>query len=144
VFSGEYQYKVDEKGRVPFPPRFREQLREGLVLARAEEKCITVYPKSVWDKQCEQLNVLPSATSAEVRQYKRLLFGTAFESEFDGQGRVTLPAPLRDHAEIGSTVILAGANNVLEIWSKENWERVSEDAGGQMSQLNDAINREHQ
>ena len=142
MFTGEYPYKVDAKGRVPFPPKFRDQLKGGLVLARGEGKCIYVYPMSVWEKLSEKLDVLPPAPS-DIMEYKRLLFGTAFEAEFDGQGRISLPATLRQHADIGDSVILTGANNTLEIWSKENWEQASEDAGAKMRQISERM-REQQ
>jgi MraZ protein len=138
VFTGEYQYKVDEKGRVPFPPKFREQLKGGFVLARGERKCITVYPMALWEKLSDKLDVLPPAPT-DVMEYKDLLFGTAFETEFDGQGRVSLPAPLRQHAEIDNAVVLSGSNNTLLIWSKENWEQISEDAGAKMRQISERV-----
>ena len=55
MFTGEYQYKVDDKGRVPFPPKFREELKAGLVLARGFEKCIVVYPRAEWEKISEKI-----------------------------------------------------------------------------------------
>ena len=140
MFTGEYQYKVDEKGRVPFPPKFREQLKEGLILARSENKCISVYPVDEWKKLSEQWNLLPPADPDELR-YRRLLFGTAFEAEFDGQGRIGLPAPLRQHADIGNTVVLVGANNCMEIWNKENWDQESTDPGKQMADINKRLAR---
>ena len=121
MFSGEYQYKVDDKGRVPFPPKFREQLKEGLVLSRGLEKCITVYPMEQWRKVSEKLATLPPARS-NARRMNRYTFGMAFESEFDAQGRVALPSTLRQHAEISNAAVVVGVNNYMEIWSKGNWD----------------------
>ena len=122
MFLGEYEYKIDEKGRIPLPPKFREQLREGLILSQGLEKCITAYPIPEWKKIAEKLSTLPPTRNKE-RRMNRFIFATAFDIEIDGQGRVMLPLPLRQHAEIKDSVIIAGLNNHFEIWSKENWEQ---------------------
>jgi len=120
MFFGEFEYKIDEKGRVPLPPRFRQSLREGVVLTPGIEECITAYPLPEWKKVAAALTT-GSITRSKLRKLNRAIFATAFHFNLDGQGRITLPAPLREYAEIEDDVIVAGANNYLEIWGKDRW-----------------------
>jgi len=126
VLLGEYQYKLDEKGRLPMPPRFRAALKDGVVLTTGVEKCITAYPMAEWQKLAASLPT-GSVSRAKIRRLKRAMFASAFVQPLDNQGRISLPAPLRDHAEIHEDVVVIGANNYLEIWNSEEWavEKVS-------------------
>ena len=121
MFFGEFEYKIDDKGRVPIPPRFRRQLKEGLVLTPGIEKCIRVYALSEWKKLAETLTT-GSITSSKLRRLNRAIFATAFSLTTDKQGRIALPVPLRQYAAIDDEVVIAGANNYLEIWDKVGWE----------------------
>ena len=134
MFTGEYQYKVDDKGRIPFPPKFRDALKGGLILSRGLGwKCINVYPIGEWEKVSEKLAVLPGAGLGETRK-NRYMFGGGNEAEFDGQGRVSLPPILRQYAGIDKDAVIVGTNNYLEIWSKENWDRELEEMMSKMSE----------
>ena len=121
MFLGEYEHKIDAKGRVAIPPKFRGEFWEGIVLARGLERCILAYPPSVWKEIAERFDTMPIARSKS-RRISRVIFATAFSLELDEQGRLVMPPPLRQHAEIKETVVIAGINNYLEIWSKELWE----------------------
>jgi MraZ protein len=121
MFFGEFEYKIDEKGRVPLPPRFRTYLKEGVVLSPGIEKCITAYPYAEWKRLATELTGGPIARS-KLRQLNRALFASAFSLSLDGQGRISLPAPLRDYAGIEEEVVVAGANQYLELWNKALWE----------------------
>ncbi|MDH4291484.1 MAG: division/cell wall cluster transcriptional repressor MraZ [Dehalococcoidia bacterium] len=135
MFIGEYQYKVDEKGRVPLPPRFRRELKEGVVLSKGMgEKCIAVYPIREWKRLADKLaekTVIP----ANLRKLNRALFGSAFSAAFDGQGRIKLPDTLRAYAGIGDTAIVVGANARVELWSEEGWKAEQTVAEEQASQI---------
>jgi MraZ protein len=121
MFFGEFEYKIDEKGRVPIPPRFRRLLKDGVVLAPGAERCITVYPMAEW-KKLEGKLTSSAVTRSKLRRLKRALFATAFNLHMDPQGRIALPTAVRDYAEIVDEVVVAGANNYLEIWNKVLWE----------------------
>jgi MraZ protein len=121
MFYGEYEYKIDDKGRVPVPPRFRNALKDGLVLTMGAEKCITAYTVTEWKKLSTSLTG-SSLTRSKMRRLNRILFATAFVTKIDGQGRVALPAPLREHAQIADEVAIVGLNTNLEIWNKALWE----------------------
>jgi MraZ protein len=121
MFLGEFEYKIDEKGRVPIPPKFRRELREGVVLTPGVERCINVYPPSEWKKLAATLTT-GSVTPSKLRRLNRAIFATAFTLNIDGQGRIALPAPLREYAGIEDEAVIAGANAYLELWNKEQWE----------------------
>jgi MraZ protein len=121
MFFGEFEYKIDEKGRVPIPPKFRGVLRGGVVLFPGVEGCITAYPMSEWDKLAATIAGGLIAPSKK-RMLKRAVFATAFHLEIDNQGRIALPPSLRQHAEIISEVIVIGADNYFELWNKIRWE----------------------
>ena len=121
MFYGEFDYKIDEKGRIPIPPRFRNALKDGVVLAPGAEKCITAYTLPEWKKLAATLTD-SSLTRSKMRRLSRALFATAFSTQMDGQGRIAIPAPLREHAEIVDEAVVAGANTYLEIWNKIHWE----------------------
>ena len=122
MFFGEFEYKIDEKGRVPIPPKFRQELKDGVVLITGIESCITAYPLSEWEKLATTLTG-GSVTRSKLRKLNRALFASAFKLDIDGQGRVALPTPLREYAEIEDEVIIVGANNYFELWNKDQWLR---------------------
>src|SRR5512136_3032185 len=123
MFIGEFQYRVDEKGRVPIPPKFRteELKKEGVILCPGMEKCVTIYPPSEWKKLADSLTAGPIIPS-KLRKLNRAIFATAFNVEIDGQGRIVVPVQLRQYASIDDEVVVAGANTYLEIWSKKQWD----------------------
>ncbi len=120
MFFGEFEYKVDEKSRVPIPPKFRSELRDGLVLTPGVEQCITAYPLPEWKKLAATLTN-GSVTPSKLRKLNRAIFATAFSINIDGQGRIALPNPLREYAGIEDEVIITGANNYFELWNKDRW-----------------------
>ncbi len=122
MFYGEFEYRIDDKGRVPLPPKFRRELEKGIVLTPGTEACVNVYPQAEWEKMASALTSNGSVTSNKMRRLKRAIFATAFSLNIDGQGRIALPAALRKHAGIESDIVVAGVNNYLELWSKEQWE----------------------
>jgi len=135
MFFGEYPYKVDEKGRVPLPPKFRRQMREGVILAKGMgEKCIAVYPVAEWKRLSDSL-AAKAVTPANLRKLNRAIFGSAFSTSFDGQGRITLPFPLREYAGVGDTAIVVGANNCVELWCEGEWQAAKTLAEEQASEI---------
>ena len=121
MFFGEFEYKIDQKGRVPIPPRFIRELKEGMVLTTGTEKCIVAYPLSQWKKLATELTS-GSIARDKLRRLNRAIFGTAFSVHIDGQRRVALPATLRDYAEIVDEVVIVGANTYLELWNTVHWQ----------------------
>ena len=140
MFFGEYEYKIDEKGRVPIPPRFRRRLKDGVILAPGVESCITVYPVAEWRKLAESLTS-STVTRSKLRRLKRAMFATAFSINMDGQGRIALPTSLREYAEIVDEVVIAGANDYLEIWNTVHWEEEKAVSREQAWQIIESLER---
>ena len=140
MFFGEFEYKIDEKGRVPIPPKFRRELKEGMILTPGIEKCIIAYPLSEWKKLATSFTT-GSVTPSKLRQLNRAIFATAFSLNLDGQGRIALPAPLREHAEIMDEMIVAGANTYLELWNKVHWEEEKSASQEQAWQIIESLER---
>jgi MraZ protein len=120
MLLGEYELRIDHKGRVAIPVRFREAFRGGLVLSRGFDKCLIAYTTLEWAKVAEKLVALP-LTQLNPRRISRFTFSGAFDLELDRQGRVIIPLTLRQYAEINDEVIVVGAYSHLQIWSKELW-----------------------
>ncbi len=140
MFLGEFEYKIDEKGRIPLPPRFKVELRDGMVLMPGPEKCVFLYPVAEWKKLAAVLTT-GSVPRSKVRRLNRAIFATAFRLSLDGQGRIALPAPLREYAEIKDEVIIAGANTYLELWNKERWESEKAISQEQVWQIVESLER---
>ena len=140
MFLGEYEYKVDVKGRVPLPPKYREKLRDGLVLTAGPEMCIVVYSVAEWEKLATNLtggSILPS----KLRRLNRAVFASAYSLEPDRQGRIALPQMLRDHAAVRDEVVVVGANTYFEIWNKERWQAEKTASQEQAFQIIESLER---
>ena len=141
MFFGEFQYRVDDKGRVPLPPRFRLDLKDGLVVIPGAEKCLTVYSLPEWQKLSASLSGAGAITPAKMRRLNRAVFATAFNLELDRQWRITLPAQLREYAGITTDVVVAGVNTCLEMWSKTLWDEEKIAANEQRWQIIESLER---
>jgi len=140
MFFGEFEYKIDQKGRVPIPPKFRKELREVMVLTPGIEKCIIIYPLAEWKNLATTLTS-GSVTPSKLRKLNRAIFATAFSTNIDGQGRIALPAPLREYAEIVDEVVIAGANTYLELWNRVHWEEEKAVSQEQAWQIIESLER---
>jgi transcriptional regulator MraZ len=120
MLLGEYELKLDHKGRVAIPVRFRETFRGGLVLSRGFDKCLIAYPMAEWEKVAGKLVAL-SLTQLNPRRLSRFTFSGSFDLELDRQGRVVLPQTLRHYAEIEDAIVIVGAYSHLQLWAKEPW-----------------------
>jgi MraZ protein len=134
MLLGEYEYKVDNKGRLPLPPKFRQEFKGGLVLARGQEECIVVYKKEEFEKLAATYTAEKFATS-KMRRLNRHTFGHAFDMELDNQGRIAIPGPLKEYAKISAEAIIVGANNCFEVWNPEKWNSEEVEADGQVWQI---------
>ncbi|MER3537295.1 MAG: cell division/cell wall cluster transcriptional repressor MraZ [Thermus sp.] len=119
---GEFQYSLDDKGRVVIPQPFREFLEDGLVLTRGMEGCLYAFPTAAWKKIEEQLIHLP-LIDEKARAFVRFFYSGAHKTRMDNASRILIPPPLRQFAGLqeGGEVVVAGAPGRLEIWSLERW-----------------------
>lgn len=126
MFWGEYSHQLDEKGRLIIPVRFRSHLTAGAVLTRGLDRNLVVYPQSAWVSLCDSLNQMP-ITHPTGRALRRLLFSGAVELALDRQGRVSIPAYLRDYAALNDEVLIAGMETFLELWEPASWRATLND-----------------
>lgn len=120
MFSGEYKHVIDDKGRLTIPADFRPHLAEGFFVTRGLDGCLFVLPPAARDALAEKVANLP-LSQAGARLFSRMIC-SGTECELDKQGRILLPAPLREHADIESEVVIIGVNSRLEIWSEKRWQ----------------------
>jgi MraZ protein len=120
MLLGEYGLRIDHKGRVAIPAKFREAFNGGLVLSRGFDKCLIAYSIQEWKRVAERLVALP-LTQLNTRRLSRFTFSGAFDLKLDRQGRVILPQTLRQYAEIKDEVVVVGAHSHLQLWAKELW-----------------------
>ncbi len=120
MFMGEYNHTVDAKGRLIVPSKFREQLGEEFVVTKGLDGCLFVYENTEWKALEEKLHTLP-LTNANARKFSRFFLAGATTCEVDKQGRILLPAVLREFAKIDKDAVLVGVGSRIEIWSREVW-----------------------
>ena len=120
MFMGEYNHTIDAKGRLIIPSEFRELLGEEFVLTKGLDGCLSIYPMDEWNAFEEKLRALP-LTNKNARTFSRFFVAGATSCELDKQGRILVPATLREFAGLEKDVVLTGNINRIEIWSKEEW-----------------------
>lgn len=122
MFMGEYHHNIDEKGRLIMPAKFRNDLKDKFIITRGLEKCLYVYSLEDWDKLVSKLNTLPF-TKKDARIFIRSFFSGAAQIEVDRQGRINITSPLIDHAGLTKECVIIGANDRIEIWAKDEWDK---------------------
>ena len=127
MFMGEYNHTIDAKGRLIIPSKFRESLGDEFVVTKGMDGCLFVYDNEEWKKFEEKLLSLPMMDK-QVRQFTRYFLAGAASVEVDKQGRILLPAHLREFAGLEKDVVLVGVGSRVEIWSKDKWETMNLDA----------------
>mgnify|MGYP000091069557 CR=1 FL=1 len=126
LFIGEYQHNIDSKGRVIIPSRFREDLGYKFVITKGLDHCLFVYSLQEWENLEAKLKTLP-LTNKDARAFVRFFFSGAAECEADKQGRVLIPANLREYAKLDKDVVVIGVSTRVEIWDKTLWDQYNSD-----------------
>ena len=121
MFLGTYAPKLDEKGRIILPAKFRDELASGLVLTRGQEHCVYVFSQREFESLHEKIRQAP-VTSKQARDYLRVFLSGASAEVPDKQNRVTIPTPLRTYAGLDRDLVVIGAGSRAEIWDAEAWE----------------------
>jgi MraZ protein len=120
VFLGTYSPRLDDKGRLFLPAKFRDELAEGLVMTKGQERCLYVFATTEFARLTERLREIPLSAKG-ARDYSRVFFASAHDDVPDKQGRVTVPGPLRDYAGLDRDCVVIGANTRVEIWDAAAW-----------------------
>ncbi len=127
MFLGTHAPKLDDKGRVILPAKFREELSSGLVVTRGQERCLYVFSQREFEDIHGKIRQA-SITSKGSRDFLRLFLSGASQEMPDAQNRVTIPANLREYAGLGKDLTVIGAGNRAEIWDTEAWNTYYESA----------------
>lgn len=138
MFLGTHTPRLDEKGRLFLPAKFRDELSGGLVVTRGQERCLYVWPGAEFSQLTEQMRQAP-LTNKGARDYMRMLFAGASDEKPDKQGRITIPPMLRDYAGLTRDCVVIGAMNRLEIWDQQAWTDYSEQQEQAFSELSEEV-----
>lgn len=131
---GEYNHTIDAKGRVIVPAKFREVLGNEFVVTKGLDGCLYGYANDDWNAFEEKLKTLP-ITNKNTRQFTRFFLAGAASCEIDKQGRILLPAVLREFAGLNKDVVLVGVASRIEIWSKEKWLETTAEYDNNMDEV---------
>ncbi|MFQ5643125.1 MAG: division/cell wall cluster transcriptional repressor MraZ [Thiogranum sp.] len=127
MFRGGSSVKLDAKGRMALPTRYRALITERydgrLVLTVHDDGCLLLYPQPEWEDIELQLVRTPNQ-DRRTRDMQRMLVGYATEVELDGNGRILIAPRLRDFANLDKSVALVGVGKKFEIWNEESWEQI--------------------
>jgi MraZ protein len=126
MFIGEFNYSIDDKGRVSVPAKFRVNLKGGAVVTRGLDNCLFVYSKTEWTTLAQRISSLP-ISQANSRAFSRLMLAGAMDVKTDKLGRITIPEYLREYAHLKKKVVIAGLYNRLEIWGEDAWNKYKND-----------------
>lgn len=139
MFLGTYSPRMDDKGRLILPAKYREELADGLVLTRGQERCIYVFSVEEFQNVHRQMRQAP-LTSRQARDYIRVFLSGASDEVPDKQGRITIPGNLREYAGLDREVTVIGAGDRAEIWDAAAWNAYLEEKETEFSSTDeDAI-----
>jgi len=138
MFFGTYTPKLDDKGRLFLPAKFRDELAEGLVVTRGQERCLYVWSMEEFGTLTERMREVP-VTNKAGRDYVRMFFAGASDEKPDKQGRVTIPPMLREYASLSKDCIVIGAMNRIEIWDAASWQSYSDQQEQAFADLSEEV-----
>lgn len=121
MFMGEYSHSIDPKGRLIIPAKLREELGDNFVVTKGLDGCLFAYPQEEWQNIEKRFREVP-LTTKDARKFSRFFFAGAAQMELDKQGRILLPATLRNFAGLEKDVVLVGVLDRVEIWDKSRWD----------------------
>ena len=122
MFLGTHEPRLDEKGRLVLPAKFRDGLEKGVVITKGQDRSLVLWPMDAFSAYADRLREA-SRTDARVRSFLRVFFSSAFDQVPDKQGRITLPSGLRDYAGLDREVIVVGADTTIELWDAASWDK---------------------
>ncbi|NVM23256.1 MAG: division/cell wall cluster transcriptional repressor MraZ [Desulfobacterales bacterium] len=142
MFRGSSFHNLDPKGRLIIPARFRDALKQSSVdgiMVSKMDRALFCYSFEQWHKLEERIANL-AVKSDNMRRFRRIFIGGAFECQLDKQGRILIPPSLRQYAGLGKEVVLVGVLEHFEIWSRESW--IEEDSKFQDDLKNEDMRNE--
>ena len=124
MFFGTFTPKLDDKGRLTLPAKFREELADGLMVVKGQDRSLAVYPRSEFLVRAKKAAAV-SRTNPRARAFVRNLAASADEQSPDAQGRITIQAVHRNYAGLTKECVVIGNVDFVEIWDAEAWETYS-------------------
>lgn len=124
MFRGSSFHTIDAKGRIIIPARFRDEIRAGggdRIMVSRMDSCLVAYTLEQWS-QIETKILSLAEKSENMRRFRRVFIGGAFECVADKQERILIPPTLRQYAELDREIVLVGVLDHFEIWSRDNWD----------------------
>lgn len=121
MFTGTYTPKLDDKGRLTLPAKYREELAGGLTITKGQDRSLTVYPKAEFERIAEKADAI-EWTDPAGRAFYRNFFASSDDQRPDSQGRISLSADHRRYAGLSKECVVVGSRRFLEIWDAEAWE----------------------
>ncbi|MDO4716194.1 MAG: division/cell wall cluster transcriptional repressor MraZ [Propionibacteriaceae bacterium] len=137
-FFGTFTPKLDDKGRLFLPAKFRDAMAGGCVATLGFERTIAIYPRAAFDQMNKAVSALP-LTVARNRHFARMFRANAHEQTPDKQGRIVLPQHLRDYARLDRELVVNGGGHLLEVWNLEQWEQYCLAAQESYAEMNDEM-----
>lgn len=134
MLIGEYRNKLDAKGRISVPVKFRDDLTSRFILTRGLDNCLFGYTLDEWQKLEEKIKSLPF-TKKDARAFQRFFFAGAIEVEVDKQGRINIPKHLCQHANLEKNCVIIGTSNRIEVWDEVVWDNTYENAANNFEQI---------
>ncbi len=134
MFLGEFEHSVDDRGRIAIPAKFRPSLTDGMVITKGLDQCLDLWPIEDWRSFTEELRQMPFM-APDARRMQRFFLAGAADATADRLGRILIPAPLRDYAQLVDQATVIGVGARIEIWSRTNWEQERSSGENQSSQL---------
>ncbi len=138
MFLGTHTPKIDEKGRFFLPAKFREELADGLVITRAQDRCLAIYPEATFVEMTKSMSSAPTSVK-QVRDFQRMLAAGASDEKPDKQGRITIPPQLRVYAGLTGECVVVGAINRVEVWDRAAWEEYSTEQESAFAEMNEEV-----
>ena len=138
MFLGTHTPRLDEKGRLFLPAKFRDELQGGLVITKGQERCLYVWPRSGFEELTSGVRQT-SFTSKVSRDFLRMLFSGASDEIPDKQGRITIPPVLREYARLDRDCVVIGAMDRVEIWESNAWRGYAEQQEDAFSQMSEEV-----
>lgn len=139
---GEYEIKMDAKGRIMIPTALKKQLpkaaNDAFFINRGFEKCCVLYPSNEWEIIATEINKLSDYIAKE-RTFKRYFLRGASRLEMDGTARILIPKPLQEYAELKDELVLLAYGNKIEIWSKAAYEKLLSEEPSDFSALAEEV-----
>lgn len=137
MFLGEYRHSIDAKGRIIIPSKLRDGLGENFIITRGLDGCLFIYPNNEWNNIINKYKEIPDTKNK--RQFMRIFLSGATICEYDKQGRINIPTPLIEFADLKKDCIIIGVDERLEVWSKDRWEGFISENEADISQIADSL-----